>query len=162
MRKALTFIEGGFDRIRKRLLMDLRLLSTEELNFVAATGLHSPIRLFLHLVQVEEFWLKSTLLAEPCEPGIAIDWRDPTIDLDLESVINYSIKVRSCFFDYLESLTDEDLENMVEMEETGKKEQIGWVIYHILEHECIHAGQIRLIAKLVGKELPFGPLLFNR
>jgi uncharacterized damage-inducible protein DinB len=162
MRKALTFIEGGFERIRKRLLEDLCLLSVDELNFVASPGLHSPIRLFLHVIQVEEFWLKSTLLAEPFELGIAVDWKDPSIDLVLEPLIKYSIEVRERFMDYLQSLTDEDLENRVEMEDTGKKEQVGWVLYHILEHECIHAGQVRMIAKFAGKELPFGPLLFNR
>lgn len=162
MRKALTFIENGFERIRKRLLEDLHLLTTDELNFVAGPGLHSPIRLFLHVIQVEEFWLKSTLLAEPFELGITVDWKDPTIKLELEPVIEYALDVRERFMDYLQSLSDEDLENRVELEDTGQKEQVGWVLYHILEHECIHAGQIRMIAKFAGKELPFGPLLFNR
>ena len=162
MRKALTFIEGGFDRIRKRLLDDLNFLSVEELNFVASPGLHSPLRLFLHVIQVEEFWLKSTLLAEPFELGISVDWKDPSIDLSLESLIAYSNDVRKRFMDYLNGLSDEDLENRIELEDTGIKEQVGWVLYRILEHECIHAGQIRMIAKLNGRELPFGPLLFNR
>ena len=162
MRHAVDFIEGAFNRIRRKLIDDLNMLTSDELNYLACKGLHSPIRLFLHVVQVEEFWLKSTLLAEPFELGIALDWKDPEIRLDLEHVLTYAREVRRRFMDYLESLTDEDLENGVAMQDEGRKEQVAWVLYSILEHECIHAGQIRLIAKLLGKELPQGPLLFSK
>jgi uncharacterized damage-inducible protein DinB len=162
MRKAVDFIEGAFERIRRKLLDDLGALTNDELNFIACKGLHSPLRLFLHVVQVEEFWLKSTLLAEPFDLGIALDWKDPEIRLDLDSVKEYACEVRRRFLDYLESLTDEDLENGVAMQDNVRKEQVEWVLYQILEHECIHAGQIRMIAKVLGKDLPLGPLLFNK
>ena len=162
MRKAVQFIQDGFERIRSKLLADLSNLSSEELNFVPKNGIHSPLRLFLHVVQVEEFWLRSTLIGERFELGIAVDYREPSASVTLDDVKRYAHEVRERLIDYLEGINDEDLDTALPMGEKGKKEPIGWILYHILEHEALHEGQIRLIAELAGRELPVGPLLFAK
>ncbi len=162
MRKAVQFIQDGFERIRAKLLSDLAQMSEKELNYVPNGGIHSPIRLFLHVVQVEEFWLRSTLIGEKFELGIAVDYRDASAKLELDDVKCYAHEVRERFIDYLEGISDEDLDTALPMGEKGKKEPIGWILYHILEHEALHEGQIRLIAELSGRELPVGPLLFAK
>lgn len=162
MRKAVQFIQDSFERIRSKLLADLAQMTKEELNFTPKGGMHSPLQLFLHVVQVEEFWLRSTLIGEQFELGIAIDYRTPDAGISLDEVKCYAHEVRERFIDYLEGINDEDLETALPMGDKGKKEPIGWILYHILEHEALHEGQIRYIAELSGKELPVGPLLFAR
>jgi len=162
MRKTVDFIELSFSLIRKKLVEYLTSLDKDTLYYSPEPGIHSPIRLFLHVIQVEEFWLKSTLIGEKFEFGMAVDWKDTSVRLDIDEVLKYAKDVRRRFNDYLEGLSDEDLENSVSMHESGTKEPVSWVLYNILEHECMHAGQIRMIVALAGKELPTGPLLFEK
>lgn len=151
MRKTVDFIQEGFATVRRRLLTDLNVLSEEELHFVPEGGLYSPLDSLQHIAQAEEFWLIDTLIGEE---GAVAENREVDATArraTLSEIKEMAALVRRRFNDYLEGLTDEDLVNEVCLKYTGEKVKVARVLYDLLEHECMYAGQIVLIVRMCGK-----------
>ena len=151
MRKTVDFIQEGFATVRKRLLTDLEVLSDEELHFIPDGGKYSPLDSLQHIAQAEEYWLIDTLIGE--EGAVAENREvDATArKATLSEIKEMAALVRRHFNDYLEGLTDEDLLNEVCLKHSGEKVKIARVLYDLLEHECMYAGQILLIVRMCGK-----------
>lgn len=60
-------------------------------------------------------------------------------------------EVREEVFIYLSKLTDQDLDRIIEVE--GSKFTVEWILYHLIEHEIIHYGQISILKRLYKKKI---------
>ena len=116
--------------------------------------------LLLHIAGVEWSWIIADIEGKevPYE-----EWKHAyalSKDVDIPQLIGKGIqfyrdkldRVRNEVFEKLKEFTDADLDRIVEIE--GKKFSIEWILYHVLEHEAMHLGQISLLKrmyKLVGK-----------
>jgi len=73
---------------------------------------------------------------------------------ELEYYINKLDEVRKDSFDLLTGLTDDDLLRVVSPLDSGDSDAdieytIEWLLYHLVEHEAHHKGQIAVMKRLL-------------
>ena len=104
--------------------------------------------MMLHIADAEDGWLRCVLTRELDE------WPDYyTLD-------NYSDKlaikqalelVHNRMVNYIKALKETDLSRTITAP-WGAELQVGWVLWHVLEHEIHHRGELSLILGLLGRE----------
>ena len=60
-------------------------------------------------------------------------------------------EVHKSTMEYLSILKIDDLENNIDLP-GGEQLQLGWIIWHVIEHEIHHRGELSLILGLLGHE----------
>jgi len=151
-----------FTEVRGYLLKMIVDIDDEMLDFTPDERTVETIgTLLLHIAGVEWSWIIADIEGKeiPFEK-----WKHAyalSKDVDIPQLVGKGIQfykdkldnVRKEVFDKLKDFTDDDLERIVEIE--GKKFSIEWILYHVLEHEAMHLGQISLLKrmyKLLDKE----------
>jgi uncharacterized damage-inducible protein DinB len=155
------------DEQRRGLLKDSRGLSPEELAWQPAPGMNSVGMLLAHIAYAENHLAQIGLegkatsdttnaigiseheeglpLAPGAPPSPALTGRDLAwFDGLLERARTYTRRVAM-------TLDDADLARMIRRPRPDGSERVfnvGWVIYHMLEHEAGHHGQINLLRHL--------------
>jgi uncharacterized damage-inducible protein DinB len=121
--------------------------SESELVHVAYVGGMTVGGIALHIADAEEGWFRRIATQE------REDW---PADYTLE---NYPTKaaiksllaeVHSTTFAYLEGLTVDDLETMIDS--PWGQFSLRFIIWHVLEHEIHHRGELSLILGTLGRE----------
>ncbi|HKQ57609.1 MAG TPA: DinB family protein [Candidatus Eisenbacteria bacterium] len=155
------------DEQRRRLLADTRELSVEALAWQPAPGMNSIGMLLAHIAYAESHLTQVGLegkptsdtkaaigiseeeegmpLVEGAAPSPALAGRDLTwFDQRLARARNHTREVAL-------ALSDADLLREVRRQRpdgTQRVFNVGWVLYHLLEHEAGHHGQINLLRHL--------------
>jgi uncharacterized damage-inducible protein DinB len=155
------------DEQRRVLLADTRGLTAEGLGWQPAPGMNSIGMLLAHIAYAENHLTQIGLegkatsdttaaiglseedegmpLAEAAPPSPALAGRDLAwFDALLERSRTYTRRVAM-------TLTEADLAREVRRKRPDGSERVfnvGWVLYHILEHEAGHHGQINLLRHL--------------
>jgi uncharacterized damage-inducible protein DinB len=138
-----------WDVVRRGLLRALDRLTDEQLDFVPHEGLWSLGTVARHIAGAEEGWFRYVVARE--RDG----WPDyssedyPTV----ESIKGLLADVRARTVAYLEMVDVSDVDRMIETP-WGEKLSIRQVIWHVLEHEIHHRGEIYLMLGLLGMEAP--------
>jgi uncharacterized damage-inducible protein DinB len=140
---------GNWQAIRLALYQALDVLTEDQLNFVPHAGLWSLGETARHIAEVETGWFGWFVWHE-------IDaWPEysaaqyPT----LTSVKQLLDDVHNRTLAYLDGKTEADLDQVVVLPR-GKTTTVGWVVWHVLEHEIHHRGEIFLMLGLQGMEAP--------
>ena len=60
-------------------------------------------------------------------------------------------EVHTSTMEYISILKIDDLENNIDLP-GGELLQLGWIIWHVIEHEIHHRGELSLILGLLGHE----------
>jgi uncharacterized damage-inducible protein DinB len=155
------------DEQRRRLLQDTRGLTAEALGWQAAPGMNTVGMLLAHIAYAENHLAQIGLegkaasdtkaaiglseeeegmpLAPGAPPAPALAGRDLAwFDALLERSRAYTHRVAA-------ALTDADLGRLVVRPRPDGSERVfnvGWVLYHMLEHEAGHHAQINLLRHL--------------
>jgi len=141
---------GHWDEVRRGLFEALDKLSDDQLHFSPREGLRSLGAVACHIANAEEGWFRYAITRElaewPAEYTVA-DY--PTV----ESVKNLLAEVHSRTDSYLAGLNIEDMSRRIEAP-WGESFLLGWIIWHVLEHEIHHRGEIFLMLGLLGMEAP--------
>jgi uncharacterized damage-inducible protein DinB len=119
-----------------------------ELRYVAYPGGMPVGRVMLHIADAEEGWFRHAITRE------RDSWpMDYTLDNypDMNSILQVLEQVHSRTEDYLSRLTLDDLEKVIDWEPHGSF-KLEWIIWHVLEHEIHHRGELSLILGLLGRE----------
>lgn len=137
-----------WDQIRKGLIETIDKFSAEELGYVAYENGYSVRQIILHIAQEEygevQYGITRTIDAFPPEyHGDAY----PTI----ESIKALLATVHDQTYSDLQSLADQDLESEIEAGWGGTYPLID-MIWHVMEHEIHHRGELSLILGLLGRE----------
>jgi uncharacterized damage-inducible protein DinB len=53
--------------------------------------------------------------------------------------------------EYIDTLEESDLARIIEAP-WGEKFHLGWILWHVIEHEIHHRGELSLILGLLGRE----------
>ena len=135
--------------IRRGLIEALDQLDDEQLQFVPRPGLWSLGQVACHIADAEDGWFRHVTTGELDEwPEFkAEDY--PTV----ESVKKLLAQVHERTEAYLITLDDADLEQIVRAP-WGSTFPLRWIIWHVLEHEIHHRGEIYLMLGLMGMEAP--------
>ncbi len=135
--------------VRQGLYEALDLLTDEQLTFVPGEGLWSLGTVACHIANAEDGWFRYIATGELDDwPPMEVE-QYPTVALVkalLEETHAYTLA-------YLEGLDVADLERKVTTF-WGAELSIRWIIWHVLEHEISHRGEIYLMLGLMGMEAP--------
>jgi uncharacterized damage-inducible protein DinB len=155
------------DEQRRALLADMRGLAPDELAWQPAPGMNTIGMLLAHIAYAEAHLTQVGLAGEAtghAQDVIGITEADEGMPLPRDGRPPAALRGRALeFFDDLlarararakqvaAGLADADLDRVVTRarpDGTRRVFNVGWVLYHILEHEAGHHGQINLLRHL--------------
>jgi uncharacterized damage-inducible protein DinB len=149
------------DDVSARVLSYVDGLSAEQLSWFPDESCESIGTLLLHIAAVERSWIGEDICRRPMGeewlPAFAIRFELPQISgKELPYFVNILKKTRDETKTDLAKLTDDDLSREIAPLEPGEKANaekrftIEWILYHVLEHEAHHKGQIALMRRLLS------------
>ena len=137
-----------WNQVRDDLLATIDQFDEEELTFVPFDSSMSAGEIMLHIGDAEEGWFRYVVSGEletwP-QFGLASFPTREAIKAQLTSIHTRSEK-------FLASLVLADLERTIKIPEEEAYLPLGWIIWHVLEHEIHHRGELSLILGLLGRE----------
>jgi uncharacterized damage-inducible protein DinB len=135
--------------VRRDLWAALDMLDDEQLEFSPREGLRTLRDVACHIGNAEEGWFNYVVHRKMDE------WPryDPVNYPTMEAIKRYVDDVHQETIEYLQSLDTAGLETTVTAP-WGDDFQLRWIVWHILEHEIHHRGEIYLMLGLLGLEGP--------
>ena len=145
MNPAVLFTPWGI--MRQSLIQMLDRFKEEELAFQPFENSWSVKKMFLHIAESEEFWLRSVLLNET-SGDIEYDLDDFP---DRQSIKQKLSAVHTHSLAYLRGLDEIALQKPIT---TGWGENLPpfQILWHVIEHEIHHRGELSLVLGLLGKQ----------
>jgi uncharacterized damage-inducible protein DinB len=105
-------------------------------------------QLLLHIAHEEEIEVRYGITRELSEVPSAFSFEEYNSLEKIERVLNESHARTNA---YLQTLTDADLERVIEMP-WGARDTLANFLWHVLEHEIHHRGELSLMLGLLGKQ----------
>lgn len=166
-RKNIDLLIYQLEDIRRVLLEGVEHLTKEQLFEPPVQG-EFPIGAYMmHMAEVDLGWL-AVLSQDSVEISDDIKkrsyynawydaWGDdvgepPAEALEVQTYLDVMAETRKMLLDYINTLTDDDLEEVISRK-YGEKEQKftkKWIIYHLIEHEAHHRGQMFMLIRMAG------------
>jgi uncharacterized damage-inducible protein DinB len=139
---------GHWKLIRKGLLATLEKFQEDELHYKPFEEAWSVGEILLHIANAEEGWFRYAVTREFDEwpSGHTLE-NYPTF----ESIKILLTEVHDWTETYLSGLKPEDYKQVFELP-WDERVPLGWIIWHVLEHEIHHRGELSLILGLLGRE----------
>jgi len=141
-------IFSHWEQVRTDLISTINSFQEDELNFVPFDESWPAGRIMLHIADAEDGWLRYVIKKE-------IDgWPDQyTLQNypDKESILQALKEVHHRTQNYLTDLVVTDLSRMIKTP-WDKEISLYWIIWHIIEHEIHHRGELSLILGMLGRE----------
>jgi len=141
---------GQWKAVRQGLLQALDKLTDEQLQFTPREGLGSIGAVARHIAESDELWLRHFVHGKYPDSWDGWDVAHyPTVSAvkDLLSETHQRTE------QWLDTLPNADLDREVTLP-YGSTASVGWCIWHVLEHEIHHRGEIYLMLGLLGMEAP--------
>jgi uncharacterized damage-inducible protein DinB len=151
------------EEVRRDLLEQVQGLTVEQLDWHPDEQTESIGTQLLHLDAIEWSWMHEDLLGTPSEqyPGsweeaLPIRFRLPQVTgRPLEWYLEKMQATRQLTLDILKGMTGADQSRLVGEAEPSSGEEprsrlytIDWIVWHVIQHESAHLGQIELLRRL--------------
>jgi len=158
------------DDQNRRLLEDLKDITPAELEWQSASGMNTIGMLIAHIALVEAWWMhvgplakgSTDAAAEPLPSILGIGFKDDGMPIERDGgrppqiLAGKDIAFYEDLLQKARNFTKEVTVSMVhkDLDRTGSLKRrdgsnatytVRWVLYHVLEHEAAHYGQIGLI-----------------
>jgi uncharacterized damage-inducible protein DinB len=135
-------------QVRKELIWTIDQFGDEELSHVPFENSWPIGEIMLHIASAEEGWFRYVVKGE------LSDWPDYELDSfrDIESIKMLLNEVHEGTEEFLDGLESVDLERAINLPWSDSQLSLGWIIWHVLEHEIHHRGELSLILGLLGRE----------
>jgi len=145
--------------VRTRTLKYVEGMSPEQLAWSPNDTCESIATLLLHIAAAERSWIGEDIMRKPMDEWWKIAF---PIRYDIPQIsgkkLSYFIEIlattRQETKDALKTLTDDDLSREIapldpgEQDNAEKRFSIDWILYHLVEHEAHHKGQIAVMKRL--------------
>lgn len=131
-------------QVRTGLIETIQKFSEEELGYQPFPGAWCVGQIAVHIAECEEYWLQGVVLGKSL-PDALYPYKQYPRKAD---VINLLSETHARTSVLLDSLEETDLARPVTAEGTT----VEWVVWHVLEHEIHHRGEMSLIHGLLGRE----------
>jgi uncharacterized damage-inducible protein DinB len=124
-------------------------LTDDQLDFVPRQGLRSLGTVARHIAEAEEGWFRHVVTGELATWPEFKDEQSPTVASIKELLTTIHEHTES----YLSTIQLAEIERIIH---TPWNEDIPlrWIVWHVLEHEIHHRGEIFLMLGLMGMEAP--------
>jgi len=135
-------------QIRRDLLATIDKFEEDELYYVAENTEWPVGRIMLHIGDAEQGWFQYVVMKElEAWPDIRLD------DYPQKASIKAKLtEIHETTEAYLLTLSLDDLKRKIELPWGESTLNLGWIIWHVLEHEIHHRGELSLILGLLGRE----------
>ncbi len=158
-----ALVWGMLEAIREQTLKFVARLSEKELSTRASPGAHTIGTLLTHIAESELSWVKEVILQIPLTKEEKEAFRSdlygkpdaPQVPpVPLEFFLENLQQVRRLTKETVFKLKDADLEaiRVEEGKEKRYEDSIGWILYHLVEHEAGHQGQIAMLKRLIKEK----------
>jgi uncharacterized damage-inducible protein DinB len=144
----LSRVFARWDEVRAGLLATMDRYHDSDLAYRPFESSWSAGQIMLHIADAEEGWFRRVVTQDLAE------WPDdyrleayPTVGA-IKALLT---EVHGRTAAYLATLGLADLDRPVEAY-WGETLSLGWIIWHVLEHEIHHRGELSLILGLLGRE----------
>lgn len=141
---------GHWDEVRDGLFRALDRLTDAQLDFVPREGLWSLGTVARHIANAEEGWFRYVVTGELTEWPAEYTAEDYSTVASIKSLL---ADVHARTEDYLATVGTADLDRAIETP-WGKQFSLRWIVWHVLEHEIHHRGEIFLMLGLLDLEGP--------
>lgn len=144
------------EKTREKLIERVQGLEMKQLDFTPISDrIESIGTLLLHIAAVEWSWIfedinGQTMDYEKWKYGFALRERIPQIyGKDISFYLDRLGEVRGAVFKKLKSLSDDQLRSLIEVDDVVVS--IEWILFHLIEHEAIHIGQVSILLRLMER-----------
>jgi len=141
----ITFFEDYLDRLGD-LHEDCKLaiagLSQDALDWKPGPGMNSIGVLIVHLIGAERYWFGDFIRREPS--GRKRDQEFQSNGLDPEELSQRLDDALGYIEKSLDSMTNQELDEIRISPRDGQEFTIGWAILHVLKHTALHLGHIEV------------------
>ncbi len=143
--ETLAFFLQGWQNYQNQLSRSLARLSPEQLALRAAPDLRSIDELARHLIAVRAGWFHYNLEEGDEDFGAFAEWSGPgSLSRSADELVSGLEQTWQVIQEVLGRSTLADLQSPVQDESEGKIYTYtrGWVIWHVMEHDLHHGGEI--------------------
>jgi uncharacterized damage-inducible protein DinB len=137
-----------WSQIRGDLLTTIDTFSDDELHYIPANTKWPVGKIMLHIADAEQGWFQYVVMNE-IEAWPVIELEDYP---DKPAIKEKLTEIHSRTEAYLSTLSFDDLEQKISLPWSDGRLKLGWIIWHVLEHEIHHRGELSLILGLLGRE----------
>jgi uncharacterized damage-inducible protein DinB len=143
----LNVMFSHWEQVHRDLLWTIDQFNDEELDFVPFEGSWSVKQIILHIADCEDNWLHGVV------QGIYQPWIGYPADEypTRQSMLDLLASAHDKTVELLSGLDESDLNTEFKIP-SGHPFKLGWIIWHVLEHEIHHRGELSLILGLLGRE----------
>ena len=135
-------------RVRDGLLHTINLFQEDELQHTPEGISRTVGRTMLHIADAEDGWLRYAITKELEEwPSQYTLDNYPT----REAIKDVLTEVHERTEEFIDPLEESDLTRII-VAPWDEKFYLGWILWHVIEHEIHHRGELSLILGLLGRE----------
>ncbi len=137
-----------WDQVRNDLLTTIDLFDDDHLDYAPFQNSWSVGEIILHIASAEKGWFQYVVRREydqwPADFSLKDHPSKDKIKVKLLEVHNRTLE-------FIKPLEVEDLNTIIDFPWDGK-DRLGWIIWHVIEHEIHHRGELSLILGMLGRE----------
>ncbi len=146
MKPSETF--SHWKQVRGGLLHTIDLFREDELLFLPCEKSRTVGGTLLHIADAEEGWFRYAVTKElEAWPSQFTLENYP----NREAIKKALTDVHKLTEEYLDTLEESDMDRIIHMP-WDEKFHLGWILWHVLEHEIHHRGELSLVLGLLGRE----------
>lgn len=141
------------ERARRNLIRRVEDLSYDALDFSPEQKTVETIgTLLLHIAAVEWGWIFGDIAGKEMDEekwkyGFPLRLKIDQIQGEkIEFYLTRLKEVRQEVFDYLKTFDDKNLDAIIEVD--SDRVSVEWILFHLIEHEAMHIGQISVLTRL--------------
>jgi uncharacterized damage-inducible protein DinB len=143
----LTQFFSHWNQVRADLLSTIDQFSDSDLTYVPFNQSWSVGQIALHIAEAEDGWFRYAVTRElGAFPEYRLD--DYPTKEDIKAVL---AAVHARIWQYIELSNNDDPGRVIEVP-WGESIPFLWIIWHVVEHEIHHRGELSLILGLLGRE----------
>ena len=143
----ITQVFSHWNQIRAELLATIDKFGDNELSYAPTESSWPAGKIMLHIGDAEDHWFRYGIQRKVSRSQQYELESYPTKEAIKESLAEIHSRTEA----YLATLSLADLEQEIEMP-WKERYKLGWIIWHVIEHEIHHRGELSLMLGLLGRE----------
>ncbi|NUM45196.1 MAG: DinB family protein [Anaerolineales bacterium] len=143
-----TQLFAHWQQVRRVLIETANKFTEADLSFAPFEGAWTVGQILCHIADAEEGWFQYVIHRQYEK------WPDqftPANYLTLAAIQQGWAEVHTRTEAYLDTLPLEDLDQII-LTPWGSNFSLNWIIWHVIEHEIHHRGELSLILGMLGRE----------